>query len=66
MVSGGFSSASRKSLSINTGFSSNSSILCNALLIIMVGSSVMVILLKNSNASLFSWYPDAIAVSTAL
>ena len=66
MVSGGVSSVSRKVLSMNNGFSSNSSILCKALLIIVVGSSVVVLLLKNSNASLFSWYPAEIAVSTAL
>lgn len=50
---------------MKNGFSSASSIFSNALLITSVGSSDAAIEAKYAKASLFSWYPAAIVVSTA-
>lgn len=47
------------------GFSSSSSICVSALLTISVGSSVWAIWVRYAKASLFSWYPAWIVVSTA-
>ena len=56
---------SKKPLSINIGLSCNSCILSSAKFMMLTGLLVSQFWLKNSNASLFSWYPAAIVASIA-